>query len=309
MERMIVRTRHWLQTCDPLGYIGAQAIGRRLRETTVQPVPCDRTIHRVLQRCGVLAAPRPRWPAPPRGWYLPPVADGSAELMQIDLIEALRLKQSDLVEVLTGITLWTNVIMAEPATAPWRLDALLPTLGTQWDDCGYPAFVQSDNDTRFVGSSRAVHRLGRFIGFCLERGVVPVFAPPRESGFQAAVESFNGLWQNKVWYRFHHDCPAALQTRSRAFVQAHHARCARPRTDLLRNGRAAPADLVVFIRRTDAQGRVYLLGDLIAVAPHWPHRLVRCELHVGQQLLRAFALSRRSPQHQPLLNEQRFVIR
>jgi len=37
---------------------------------------------------------------------------------------------------------------------------------------------------------------------CLRLDVTPVFAPPRESGFQAAIENFNGRWQAKVWARF-----------------------------------------------------------------------------------------------------------
>ncbi len=48
------------------------------------------------------------------------------------------------------------------------------------------------------------------IRLCLSLGVTAVFAPPRETGFQAAVESFNARWQAKVWQRFHFDLPCGL---------------------------------------------------------------------------------------------------
>src|SRR5260370_40412084 len=47
--------------------------------------------------------------------------------------------------------------------------------------------------------SRYPDALGRIIRLCLSLDVVPVFVPPRETGFQAMIESYNGWWQAKVW--------------------------------------------------------------------------------------------------------------
>lgn len=165
-----------------------------------------------------------------------------------------------------------------------------------------------DNDTRFAGSTRAVRRLGRLIRFCLAQGVVPVFAPPRETGFQAAVESFNGLWQAKVWQRFRHRDLRQLRQRNRAFVAAHR-RLPRSETILRETRPDNPASRVVFLRRSDARGRIWLLGATVTVAPPWPHRLVRAELNVSTQTLRCYALRRRDPKHQPLLKSLRFPLR
>lgn len=46
--------------------------------------------------------------------------------------------------------------------------------------------------------------------------MVPVFVPPRETGFQATIEGFNGLWRAKVWARFQH---ASLEKRMTAIKQ------------------------------------------------------------------------------------------
>jgi hypothetical protein len=64
---------------------------------------------------------------------------------------------------------------------------------------------------------------------CLALGVTPVFAPPLQHGFQAMIEHFNGLWQKKVWQRFHHPSLEALGTAARRFTQASQQRLARQR--------------------------------------------------------------------------------
>ncbi len=307
LERCIVRLRRWLARCDPLGYVGPEAIRQALRANG-PPAPSARTIARILQRAGLTPQKRRRHPPPPPGWYLPAVARGAAELDQLDVVEGLHLRGHGPVEVLTGISLWGKLALAQPAHTGWRTRSILPVLTAHWRRWGAPAYLQVDNDTRFAGSSRAVRRLGRFLRFCLAQGVVPVFVPPRETGFQAAIESFNGLWQAKVWHRFRHRHLRQLRGRNRAFVAAHR-RWTRRAGPARRRPPGPPVWQVVFLRRTDARGRIHLLGAECTAAPHWPHRLVRAELDVRTPTLRVYALRRRDPTHQPRLRILPFALR
>ena len=61
---------------------------------------------------------------------------------------------------------------------------------------------------------------------CLALRVIPVFAPPREHGFQNAIEGFNALWQSKVWQRHH--CPdlASLVAISGRYITAYRVKTA-----------------------------------------------------------------------------------
>jgi transposase len=306
LERDVLRLRRWLARHDPLGYVGAEAIRRRLLEQAVA-APSARTIARILRRAGLTLQKRHRQPPPPAGWYLPAVATGEAELDQLDVVEGLHLRGHGPVEVLTGISLWGKLALAAPALAGWHSETIIPVLRRHWRRWGAPACLQMDNDTRFAGSSRAVRRFGRFIRFCLAQGVIPVFTPPRETGFQAAVESFNWLWQAKVWQRFRHRHLRQLQGRNRAFLEAHRRwRCGE---QPVRQLRRAAAHQVVFLRRTDGRGRIRLLGAELVVSAQWPHRLVRAELDTKTQTLRVHALRRRAPTHQPLLKTCRFTLR
>lgn len=307
LEQRLVRLRRWLALHDPLGYVGPEAIRRALLAADVA-APSARTIARILQRAGVTPQQRRRHPPPPPGWYLPEVAAGRAELDQLDVVEGLHLRDRGPVEALTGISLWGKLALAEPTLAGWRSETISTVLTAHWRQWGAPSYLQMDNDTRFAGSSRAVRRLGRLIRFCLLEGVVPVFAPPRETGFQAAVESFNGLWQAKVWQRFRHRDLRQLRDRNRAFLKAHHG-LPRPEHPERSPSPRPPASHVIFLRRTDGRGRIRLLGTEVTVNPHWPHRLVRAALDVAQQTLCVYALRRREPSHQPRLKILHFALR
>ncbi|MFQ5668648.1 MAG: hypothetical protein ACE5I7_19770 [Candidatus Binatia bacterium] len=61
-----------------------------------------------------------------------------------------------------------------------------------WHAVGVPAYAQFDDDTIFQGAHEHRDSISRVMRLCLSLGIVPVFAPPREPGFQAAIENFNG---------------------------------------------------------------------------------------------------------------------
>ena len=103
---------------------------------------------------------------------------------------------------------------------------MVEALVEHWRAVGLPGYAQFDNDPIFEGPQIHPDTIGRVARACLSLGVVPVFVPPRETGFQAAIEGFNGLWQAKVWARFQHASLAGLQAQSARYVAAHRQRAA-----------------------------------------------------------------------------------
>jgi hypothetical protein len=221
------------------------------------------------------------------------------------------------VEVLTGLSLRGALPGAWPqaaVTAP----AVVAALRARWRVEGVPAYALFDNDTRFQGAHHYPDTVGRVTRACLQLALVPVFAPPREPGFQGALENFNGRWQAKVWARFQHASLADLQAQSARYIAAYRRRSAarldaapprRPfplpwRLDL----EAPPRGLVIFLRRADQHGRVALLGHTFDVSSHWPHRLVRAEVALPYGPIRFFALRRRDPGEQPILREVAYEL-
>src|SRR5439155_22315690 len=103
-----------------------------------------------------------------------------------------------------------------PVTSALIVQALVE----HWREVGLPSYAQFDNDMIFHGTHRYPDALGRVVRVGLSLGVVPVFVPPRETGFQAMIESYNGWWQAKVWSRFQHAHLQDVQGHSQKYVQA-----------------------------------------------------------------------------------------
>lgn len=300
--------RGWLERHSALGESGAAAIRRQLKTEGRFLPPCTRTIERILHRRGLLKnRRRQRQVPPPPGWYLPDLARGGVELDAFDFIEGLVIAGGPTVDVFNAISLYGSLAQSWPAKA-WSTTGVLAALPRHWQKCGRPHYAQFDNDTRFQGPHTAAGKLGRIVHLCLCLGVVPVFVPPRETGFQAKIESFNHLWQAKVWRRYRFQRTADVRHHSARFITAHRLRhferieAAPPRRPCpLTIPRRFTSGRIIFLRRTDGSGTITLLQQTVRAGRHWPHRLVRCELDPLTGRLEIYPLRRRQPNWQPLL--------
>ena len=292
LEDLILDLRRELRESSDLGEYGAAAIQRALleRPDVPRPVPAVRTIGRVLDRRGALDRDhRVRRPAPPPGWYLPDVAGRRRELDSFDIIDGLYLRGQPELGILTAISLHGGLPGAWPGFG-MRVGQIVPALVERWRAFGLPAYAQFDNDSRFLGGMSRPDSIGAVIRLCLALGIVPVFATPREHGFQASIEALNGRWQAKVWARFWEPTLEALQDRSDRWVEAVRMRSsarieAAPAREPFPAGPVEPwhppGGRIVFLRRTTDAGSVSVLGHRIDVDRHWPYRLVRAELDLG----------------------------
>jgi hypothetical protein len=113
VEQDILQTRAQLREHSVLGEYGADAIEQALQEEPPRVLVSRATINRVLKRHGATDAhARVRRPAPPKGWYLPEVAAGRAEVDCFDFIEDLKIASGPLVDVLTGKRLPARALAA-----------------------------------------------------------------------------------------------------------------------------------------------------------------------------------------------------
>lgn len=313
VEQSIVALRKDLREHSVLGEYGAQAIQRALEAEMGSGVPSIATINRALSRLGLQdGARRIRRPAPPKGWYLPTVVSGQAELDCFDFIEELKIATGPLVWVLNGTSVHGGLVDSWPleqASAKLALECVLQ----RWQRDGLPAYAQFDNGTQFQGAHQFPDTVGRISRLCLALGVIPVFAPPREPGLQNAIEAFNGLWLAKVWQRWEVKDFAHLQTLCGRYVAAHRARN-RARQERAPERHPMPSDFalnlnarlkgtMIYVRRTNERGQAHLLGRSFEVCARWPHRLVRCEVDFTHKEIRFYALRRRDPADQPLLHQ------
>ena len=202
IEDKILDVRKELREESDLGEYGAEAIYRELVSQGIKEAPCPRTIGRILARRGALDGKiRIRRPAPPRGWYLPDVVNEIVELDSFDVVVDLIIKGGTHVDVLNGISLHGRLPVSWPMERV-SAKATVVSLIEHWQEVGLQQYAQFDNDTRFQGAHQHKDSISRVMRLCLGLEVIPVFAPPRERGFQASIENYNGRWESKVWARF-----------------------------------------------------------------------------------------------------------
>ena len=272
------------------------------------------TINRILERRGVLDGQKSARRPPPRlGWYLPEVASKQQELDSFDVVEGLVIKGGPQVEVLNGVSVHGGLAASWPVEASVTAKRVVESLIEHWRAFGLPGYAQFDNDTIFPGPHAHPDVVGCVSRLCLSLGVVPGFVVPREFGFQATIEGYNGTWQAKVWARFEHGSLPDLQGRSQRYVAALRRHRA-DRIEAAPRRRAFPErwrlnlqsrlkGRIIYLRRTSAAGTVEVLGRCFEVDPHWLNRLVRVEVDLDQDKIRFYRLRRREPSDQPLVAE------
>ena len=328
LERAILSIRRRLQAhAEPATryrLIGAPAIRAELKALGIRPLPCERTLERVLERHG-LTAPRVRLaPLLPRQEYPGPQARASNQLHEVDLVGPVYLRGSG-----PRYYLWVGKDAFDGAVClrlaySRRMDEVLGFLGECWKDLGRPEQVQLDNARELAGWGPAAHALSRVIRLCLRFGVGPVFIPAGEPQFNGSVENFNGWFQEPLFQRRFHrsgDLRRELTRLQEAVNTQHvhprlggktpaqHRRGLRlqklPASFVVPTGRLSlAAGRVTFIRRVSVAGTVTVLSQLFRVGKRHRGLYLRLVVNTGRGQLTAY-LNGRVLKHWPykLLND------
>lgn len=266
-------------------------------------VPSVATINRILKRHGAFdGRVRKRRTPPPIGWYLKDVAKGIVELDQFDYVEDLCIRGGTTFNVLNCISLHGGLVGSWPMSR-MTAENTVRSMIEFWYEYGLPDYAQFDNSTVFQGG-RWPDTLGKVIRCCLSFGVTPVFAPPRENGFQASIESDNGRWERGVWHRKQFEKLRDVQKQSRLYVQAvvekNWERYENSPTrwripeDWTLDYSKAPQGKVIFIRRTTDQEHVEAMGHDWIVKGAGAHKLVRVDVDLTAKEITFFRLRRSS---------------
>jgi putative transposase len=312
LERAILSIRRRLQAhatpATRYSLTGATAIRAELKALGIRPLPCERTIERVLQRNG-LTAPRVRLaPLLPRQEYPGPQARASDELHEVDLVGPVYLQGSG-----HRYYLWVGKDAFDGAAClrlagSRQMDEVLWFLGECWKDLGRPEQVQFDNARELSGWGPAARTLSRVIRLCLRFGVGPVFIPAGEPQLGGSVENFNGWFQEPLFDRRFQQ-PGDLRRELARLQEAVNTQHVHPRLGgqapaqhrrglRLRKLPAAfevPTDRlplavgrVTFIRRVSVAGTVTVLSQVFRVGKRHRGLYLRLVVDTGREWLTAY---------------------
>jgi Homeodomain-like domain/Integrase core domain len=312
LERAILSIRRRLQAhatpATRYNLIGAPAILAELKALGTRPLPCARTIERVLERNG-LTAPRVRLaPLLPRQEYPGPQARASNDLHEVDLVGPIYLKGNGHRYYLwVGKDAFDGAVCLRLADSR-RMDEVLWFLGECWKDLGRPEQVQFDNARELSGWGPSARTLCRVIRLCLRYGVSAVFIPEGEPQFNGSVENFNGWFQEPLFQR-HFTRPGDLRRELMRLQEAVNTQHVHPRLGgqtpaQHRRGlrlQKLPASFVVpterlplaegrvtFLRRVRMAGTVTVLSQTFQVGKRHRGLYLRLVVDTGRGWLTAY---------------------
>jgi len=202
--------------------IGAETIHFELQRRGIRKLPSISTIEKILARSGrTKRAKAKRCSNGPPYPYVP--AHKMGDLQQTDLVGPRYLRGP------RGITRFysfhTIDVVGQTVSASQFPDkqtiSLCRHLVESWRFMGLPRVSQMDNEMCASGGGRYRYSLSQVIRLHLLLGIHLLFIPQGEPGRNAAVESFNGLWQKRVLF---HTCPdlRALRRTSDRFLRYYH---------------------------------------------------------------------------------------
>jgi len=312
LERAILSIRRRLQThatpATRYSLTGAATILAELKALDIRPLPCARTIERVLQRHGLTAPrvhlaallPRQEWPGPQ--------ARASNELHEVDLVGPVYLRgRGHRYYIWVGKDIFDGAVCLRLADSR-KMDEVLWFLGECWKDLGRPEQVQFDNARELAGWGQSARALSRVIRLCLRYGVSPVFIPEGEPQFNGSAENFNGWFQPRLFdHRFTR--PGDLRRELARLQEAVNSQHVHPRLGGLtpaqhRRGlrlQKLPASFAVpttrlplaagrvtFIRRVRAAGTVTVLSQSYRVGKRHRGLYLRLVIDSGRGWLTAY---------------------
>jgi hypothetical protein len=312
LERTILSIRRRLQAhaipATRYSLTGAGTILAELKSLGIRPLPCERTIERVLERNGLTAPRVRRAPLLPRQEYPGPQARAPNELHQVDLVGPIHLQgRSHRYYIWVGKDAFDGAVCLRLAYSR-RMDEVLGFLGECWKDLGIPQQVQLDNARELAGWGPAARTLSRVIRLCLHFGVSPVFIPAKEPQFNGSVENFNGWFQEPLFQRHFRrpgDLRRELARLQEAVITQHiHPRLGGRTPAQHRRGlrlRKLPARFVVpterqplaagrviFIRRVSSSGAVTVLSQSYRVGKRHRGLYLRLVVDTGRGWLTAY---------------------
>ena len=305
LEQLVIALRHAFESAN-LGLIGARAIGGKLIELKVKPLPSEATIQRILARHELT---HPVGAATEMAYYpWLPVWDVNA-VQATDIITkhiwgGTEIQNFHTLDLFTQAVCLTQSLDKTSATT-------CAHLLKAWEKLGLPCLHQFDNEGAFCGGHTHRRVIGRLVRLCLFCGVETFFTPIYEAKRNHQIETFHSPWCQGFWTRqtftdlahvraqtpiftrwyHHHYRPPCLEGKTPAQMR-YGVRFPKLTTELRRlipDFQAGRLPLTAgrfhFMRKVDTSGHIEFLNERWQVGSKWIGEYVRATINTAKQTL------------------------
>jgi transposase InsO family protein len=287
--------------------IGAAQIRAELEALGSSPLPCLRTIERIVARAGLSCPPLRLASRIAGNQYPGPQARDSNHVHQVDVVGPRYLKGSSTrYYFLVCKDVFDQSIYVEFVDSR-KMDLVLEFLVHAWQQLGLPEKVQFDNGREFCGFGHAARFLSRVIRLGLRLEVEPVFIPKAKPQRNGSVENFNGWFQPLLLnrpFRRPGDVRRELRRLMTTVNEQHvHLKLGGRTATQYRRGkrlRKLPANFtieqklpvtagkVTFIRLVSVQGTVNILEQSFKVGKRLKFQYVKVTIYTKYQRLKVY---------------------
>ena len=288
--------------------IGAAQIRAELETLGYSPLPCLRTINRIIARAGLSCPPLRLAPRIARNEYPGPQARDSNHVHQVDVVGPRYLKGSSTRHYfLVCKDVFDQSIYMEFVDSR-KMDGIMDFLVHAWQQLGLPEMVQFDNGREFCGFGHSARFLSRLIRLCLRLEIELLFIPKGKPQWNGSVENFNGWFQPLLLNRsFRRPCDVRRELRrlmTTVNEQHVHAKLGGRTATQYRRGkrlRKLPANFTVdkkklpvaigkvtFIRLVSVQGTTRILGQSFKIGKRLKFQYVKATIYTKYQRLKVY---------------------
>ena len=224
LEQEVIQIRKELEKAKRKGRgfsgIGAGVIDWEMKKRGLQNIPSIPTISRIIQRSGMTRKKKSSRSSSRRLPLMFPPPRKVGEAQATDLVGPRYLKGPKRVTTFYSvhtIDRFAHAPVASQHPNKSTYSMIEHLIHHAWKRLGIPLRWQMDNEMAASGSPIHPFSISQVIRLALLLGVQVIFIPKGEMGWNAEIESFNGLWQDRVLHRHH--CPnlPALRKKSLQF--------------------------------------------------------------------------------------------
>ena len=288
--------------------VGAPQIRAELEQLGYSPLPCLRTIERIIAGAGLTCPPLRLVRRVTRNAYPTPQAQDSNQMHQVDFVGPRYLKgDKSRYYFLVCKDRFDQAVFIQFVSSRCS-DTVLAFLVRAWQRLGIPDKVQFDNGREFAGFGQSAKWLTRVIRFCLRLGIEPVFIPKAKACYNGSVEQFNGWFQprllehpfansdevnieldhlmnavNEQHVHTHLGYQTAVQYRRRKHLRRLPADCTLHHQKL-----PIAVGKVTFIRFVTIQGTVNILDQTFRIGKRLKFEYVKATLDTQRQTLKVY---------------------
>lgn len=223
----VIKVRKILSTADTeetkYKFFGAKAVHQELINNLGyldKQIPKERWINHIINREGLIIKPDKRRRRKSNKFYPLLKPTKINEVHQMDIVGPRYIKGQGQFFSYHVKDVVNRLVFLEQYFAYLAI-YVVDCLVKAWRELKIPLYLQMDNHCSFSGSLVHKRSVSKVVRFCLFLGVEPVFIAEEKPWMNGSIESFNSLFNKKLWQKYQFETHVTLYREAKMLEKRH----------------------------------------------------------------------------------------